>query len=112
MQFTAHDELSLFYLLFSLGALLALAATRRIPVPLLLVCGGLVLGFIPGLPQVQLAPELFRTIKVAVDTDQRPGQFLLTGSAQILALRDLPDALPGRLEIIERPRSNCSTRPR
>jgi len=51
--------------------------------------------------EVQLAPELFRTIKVAVDTDQRPGQFLLTGSAQILALRDLPDALPGRMEIIE-----------
>jgi predicted AAA+ superfamily ATPase len=55
--------------------------------------------------EVQLAPELFRTIKVAVDTDQRPGQFLLTGSAQILALRDLPDALPGRMEIIELGRS-------
>jgi len=31
----------------------------------------------------------------------RPGQFLLTGSAQVLALRELPDALPGRMEIIE-----------
>ncbi len=51
--------------------------------------------------EVQLAPELFRSIKVAVDTDQRPGQFLLTGSAQVLALRGLPDALPGRMEIIE-----------
>ena len=51
--------------------------------------------------EVQLAPELFRAIKVAVDTDPRPGQFLLTGSAQMLALRDLPDALPGRMEIIE-----------
>lgn len=51
--------------------------------------------------EVQLAPELFRTIKVAVDTDPRPGRFLLTGSARILALRDLPDALPGRMEIIE-----------
>jgi predicted AAA+ superfamily ATPase len=51
--------------------------------------------------EVQLAPELFRSIKVAVDTDPRPGQFLLTGSAQILALRGLPDALPGRMEIIE-----------
>lgn len=51
--------------------------------------------------EVQLAPELFRTIKVAVDTDPRPGRFLLTGSAQILALRQLPDALPGRMEIIE-----------
>jgi predicted AAA+ superfamily ATPase len=51
--------------------------------------------------EVQLAPELFRSIKVAVDTDPRPGQFLLTGSAQVLALRDLPDALPGRMETIE-----------
>jgi uncharacterized protein len=31
----------------------------------------------------------------------QPGRFLLTGSAQVLALRDLPDALPGRMEIIE-----------
>jgi AAA domain len=51
--------------------------------------------------KIQLAPELFRSIKVTVDTDQRPGQFLLTGSAQVLALRELPDALPGRMEIIE-----------
>ncbi len=51
--------------------------------------------------EIQLAPELFRVIKVAVDTDPAPGRFLLTGSARILALRDLPDALPGRMEIIE-----------
>ena len=51
--------------------------------------------------EVQLAPELFRSIKVAVDTDPRPGRFLLTGSAQVLALRLLPDALPGRMEIVE-----------
>lgn len=51
--------------------------------------------------EVQLAPELFRSIKLAVDTDPRPGQFLLTGSAHVLALRDLPDALPGRMERVE-----------
>jgi uncharacterized protein len=51
--------------------------------------------------EIQLAPELFRSIKLAVDTDPRPGRFLLTGSARILALRDLPDALPGRMEIVE-----------
>lgn len=51
--------------------------------------------------EVQLAPELFRALKLVVDADPRPGQFLLTGSAQILALRDLPDALPGRMEVIE-----------
>lgn len=51
--------------------------------------------------EIQLTPELFRSIKVVVDSDWRPGQFLLTGSAQVLALRELPDALPGRMEIIE-----------
>ena len=51
MHFSAHDELSLFYLLLALGALLVAAAMRRLPVPLLLVCGGLLLGFVPGLPR-------------------------------------------------------------
>lgn len=51
--------------------------------------------------EVQLVPELFRAIKISVDTDPRPGRYLLTGSARILALRDLPDALPGRMETIE-----------
>ncbi|GFJ89869.1 ATP-binding protein [Phytohabitans rumicis] len=51
--------------------------------------------------EVQLSPALFRSIKLAVDSDPRPGRFLLTGSSQVLALRDLPDALPGRMEIIE-----------
>jgi predicted AAA+ superfamily ATPase len=51
--------------------------------------------------EIQLSPELLRPIKVTVDVDPRPGQFLLTGSSRILALRSLPDALPGRMEIIE-----------
>jgi uncharacterized protein len=51
--------------------------------------------------EIQLAPELLRPIKLAVDLDPRPGRYLLTGSAQVLALRDLPDALPGRMEILE-----------
>lgn len=33
--------------------------------------------------------------------DPRPGRFLLTGSARLLALRDIPDLLPGRSETIE-----------
>jgi uncharacterized protein len=52
--------------------------------------------------EIQLAPELLRAIKVLVDLNPRPGRFLLTGSSRILALRSLPDALPGRMEIIER----------
>lgn len=51
--------------------------------------------------EIQNAPELLRPIKVAVDLDPTPGRFLLTGSSRILALRALPDALPGRMEVIE-----------
>lgn len=51
--------------------------------------------------EIQLAPDLLRPIKVSVDLDPTPGRFLLTGSSRILALRTLPDALPGRMEIIE-----------
>lgn len=51
--------------------------------------------------EIQLAPGLLRPIKVVVDLDPTPGRFLLTGSSRILALRTLPDALPGRMEIIE-----------
>ncbi|MGH7868750.1 MAG: ATP-binding protein, partial [Candidatus Dormibacteraceae bacterium] len=51
--------------------------------------------------EVQRAPELLLPIKREVDRDPRPGRFLLTGSAQLFALRDLPDALPGRTETIE-----------
>jgi uncharacterized protein len=36
-----------------------------------------------------------------VDLDPTPGRFLLTGSSRVLALRTLPDALPGRMEVIE-----------
>lgn len=51
--------------------------------------------------EIQLAPELLRPIKVAVDLDPTPGRYLLTGSSRVLALRTLPDALPGRMEVIE-----------
>lgn len=51
--------------------------------------------------EIQLVPELLRPIKVTVDLDPVPGQYLLTGSSRVLALRTLPDALPGRMEIIE-----------
>src|SRR2546421_7777474 len=51
--------------------------------------------------KIQLVPELLRPIKVKVDLDPMPGQYLLTGSSRVLALRTLPDALPGRMEVIE-----------
>jgi len=51
--------------------------------------------------EVQRDPDLLLSIKETVDADPRPGRFLLTGSARVLGLRALPDALPGRLETIE-----------
>lgn len=51
--------------------------------------------------EIQRVPELLLPIKREVDRDKRPGRFLLTGSARLLGLRDLPDALPGRSETIE-----------
>jgi uncharacterized protein len=51
--------------------------------------------------EIQLTPELLSPIKVVVDLDPTPGRFLLTGSSRVLALRTLPDALPGRMEVIE-----------
>ncbi|MGI8816722.1 MAG: ATP-binding protein [Pseudonocardia sp.] len=51
--------------------------------------------------EVQRVPELWLAIKDTVDRDPRPGRFLLTGSARLLALRSIPDALPGRSETVE-----------
>jgi len=51
--------------------------------------------------EVQRAPDLLLAIKAEVDRDQRPGRFLLTGSAQVLSLPRVSDALAGRIEPIE-----------
>ena len=63
-------------------------------------------GFVEALPfqafldEVQRAPELFLPIKAAVDKDRRPGRFVLTGSANVLALPRVSDSLAGRMEIL------------
>jgi predicted AAA+ superfamily ATPase len=51
--------------------------------------------------EIQRVPDLLLAIKEQVDTDPRPGRYLLTGSARVLGLRALPDTLPGRTETIE-----------
>ena len=45
-------------LLASVAALALLAQRLTTPYPILLVLGGLTIGFIPGLPSVRLSPEL------------------------------------------------------
>ena len=49
--------------------------------------------------EVQRAPQLMLAFKMAVDEDQRPGRFLLTGSANVLALPQMADSLAGRMEV-------------
>jgi predicted AAA+ superfamily ATPase len=64
-------------------------------------------GFIRNLPpkrialdEVQRLPELFVSIKQAVDEHRTPGRFLLTGSANALLLPTLSDSLAGRMESV------------
>jgi predicted AAA+ superfamily ATPase len=72
-----------------------LAGARRDPV-----------GFVADLPpvafldEVQRVPELFLPIKASVDRDRRPGRFILTGSANVMALPKVADSLAGRMEIL------------
>ena len=62
-------------------------------------------GFVHDLPEkvildeVQRVPELFSTIKLAVDRNRVPGRFLMTGSANVLLAPKLSDSLAGRIEI-------------
>ena len=80
MHFGAQQDLELLGLLVATGALLALAPTLRLPLPILLVLGGVVLGFIPGLPKIELPPEV---VLVAVLPP------LLYSGAFFTSLRDL-----------------------
>jgi uncharacterized protein len=55
-------------------------------------------GFARGLDQaivdeVQRAPDLLRAMKKTMDVDRRPGRFLLTGSANVLTLRQVSESL-------------------
>ena len=45
-------------LMVAVAGLSVLARLVRVPYPILLVLGGLVLGFVPGMPAVELPPEL------------------------------------------------------
>ena len=63
------------------------------------------IGFVDELPdrvilgEVQRVPQLFTSLKAAVDSNRQPGRFLLTGSANILLLPKLADSLAGRMAI-------------
>ena len=80
---------------FTLDDATTLAAVQRDPT-----------GFIRGLDhavidEIQRAPELLLAIKQSVDTDRRPGRFLLTGSANLMTLPRVADSLAGRMATID-----------
>src|SRR3712207_5385291 len=53
-----HVELVVFFLLAVVVVLSALARFLRVPYPILLVVGGSLVGFFPGVPDVELDPDL------------------------------------------------------
>jgi predicted AAA+ superfamily ATPase len=63
-------------------------------------------GFVAGLgtavvlDEVQRAPDIFLPIKATVDQSRVPGQFLLTGSANVMLLPRIADSLAGRIEVV------------
>lgn len=63
------------------------------------------IGFVRGvdravIDEIQRVPDLLLAIKTSVDTDPRPGRFLLTGSANLMTLPRVADSLAGRMETI------------
>jgi len=63
------------------------------------------LGFVKRLDraiidEVQRAPQLLMALKLVIDQDRRPGRFLLTGSANLMALPQIADSLAGRVDIL------------
>lgn len=71
-------------------------------------------GFIHDLPEriildeVQHVPEIFSSLKLAIDRRRVPGRFILTGSTNILLLPALSDSLAGRMEVLHlHPLAQC-----
>ena len=75
-----QDGIVALVLLSAVASLLALSPALRVPYPILLVLGGLAIGVVPGMPNVELDPELifFGVLPP-----------LLYGAAFFTSLRDL-----------------------
>jgi CPA1 family monovalent cation:H+ antiporter len=80
MHLDLQDGVVLLALLGAVATMLALAPLLHIPYPILLVLGGLAIGVIPGMPEIELQPELifFGVLPP-----------LLYGAAFFTSLRDL-----------------------
>ena len=80
MTFSAGESLVLAAILVAVALLLIVAQLVRVPYPILLVVGGLGLGFVPGIPEIELPPDL---VLIAVLPP------LLYGTAFFTSLREL-----------------------
>ena len=58
MHLDAQEGVVALALILAVATMLAVAPALRIPYPILLVLGGLAIGFVPGMPEVELDPEL------------------------------------------------------
>jgi Na+/H+ antiporter len=79
-----HTELILAGLLFAIATLVTLARVLNVPYPIFLVLGGLAIGVVPGMPHVELEPELVLLIFLPP---------LLYSAAFFASLRDLRENL-------------------
>ena len=75
-----HLELVVFGLLVGAAGLAVVANAVNVPYPIILVLGGAVIGFLPGVPELQLDPDLVLLIFLPP---------LLYGAAFFTSLRDL-----------------------
>src|SRR3954451_975614 len=75
-----HLDLIIFGLLLAVTALAVAARWLDVPYPILLVLGGLGLGYVPGIPEIHLGPDLVLLIFLPP---------LLYGAAFFTSLRDL-----------------------
>lgn len=53
------------------------------------------------LDEVQREPDVLRAVKRAVDRRRTPGQYLLTGSANLLLMRQVSESLAGRASYLQ-----------
>ncbi len=49
-----------------------------------------------AIDEIQRAPNLLTAVKLAIDEDRKAGQFLLTGSANLLLMQNAAESLAGR----------------
>jgi len=75
-----HVELVVLFLLVAVAVLTALARVLDVPYPILLVLGGSLVGFAPGVPHIELEPDLVLLIFLPP---------LLFNAAYFSSLRDL-----------------------